>query len=91
MIISGEGGKQKSNKKQHNPAALTGTVVKQKSLTASPQKQVKKSPDKLVDLKLIKDTLCLLLLYFTAFVLIFEGYFVRCQNLGFLCFNSRIL
>ena len=50
MIISGEGGKQKGNKKQHNPAAVTGAVVKQKSLTVSPQKQVKKAPDKLVDL-----------------------------------------
>jgi len=41
-----EGGKQRTNKK-HN-SAVAGTSVKQKQLTtASPQKQIKKSPNKL--------------------------------------------
>ena len=46
MVMSIEGGKQKTIKK--HGSAITGTSVKQKSLTTSPQKEVKKAPDKLV-------------------------------------------
>ena len=45
MIMGFDGGKQKTNKK-YGPA-VTGTSVKQKSLTTSPQKEVKKTPEKL--------------------------------------------
>lgn len=43
MVMATEGGKQKANKKYGS--AVSGASVKQKSLTTSPQKPVKKAPD----------------------------------------------